>query len=74
MLVGSLKDDQGEVPRSWIHTISTQSRQLEWLMLNYFHANCPPTLIGLFSVVRGFWHFSTLDDDVHGSQCGERVI
>ena len=49
MLVGSLREDLGEDPGSWVHINSTLTRESMWFML-IISMLIPPTHIGLFSV------------------------
>ena len=48
VLVKSLHKDLGEDPGSRTHFNSTLTKRISVVDINYFHANFPPTLIGLF--------------------------
>ena len=50
VLVGSPHEDLGKGLRSWTHTNSTL-KEIGVACANYFHANFPPTLVRVFSVV-----------------------
>jgi hypothetical protein len=51
VLVKSLYEDLGEDPWSQTHLNSNLTKNISVVDVNYFHANFPPTLIGLFSVL-----------------------